>query len=81
MDIKIYGNSETCSNCLKLKKYLDEKEINYTYYDLAEPDSVKRIQYKSFLFDHKIKMIPATFIDDREVIIGFDEKLFDEILK
>jgi glutaredoxin len=57
-----------------IKDYLDEKNIPYVEKNIDE-DSEAR----AFLIKNRIMGVPATYIDDVQVI-GFDKEKIDELL-
>jgi glutaredoxin len=80
MNLIVYGRADgTCKGCSDLKKYLDEKGIEYDFRDIGSADVVKRIQYKKELKEHRANQIPFT-ISSGEKIIGFDKNVFDTLI-
>ncbi len=73
--IEIYS-SPTCHHCIDLKKFLDEKGVQYTEYDVTT-DEVKR---EELLERSKQVGVPVMFIDDTEMIDGFDKEKIIESL-
>ena len=78
--ILVYGNSQTCAHCRQLKQWLADNQIEHTYKDLGSDDHAKRIEHKKEAHALGLKSIPSIFIDDMDVIVGFDEKKLAEIL-
>ena len=67
--VEIY-TSLTCHFCKDLKAFLDEKSVMYTEYDVSV-DEEKRKE----LTERSQQMgVPVVFIDDKEMIVGFDRE-------
>lgn len=84
--ITIFGNSETCSPCQQLKKFLYEiGEEEYEFKDFAEKDILKVREYKKELFPHfakgEVVSIPTIFINDNPKLVGFNEEIKSKILQ
>ncbi len=67
--IEVYS-SPTCHYCVDLKKFLDEKGVQYTEYDVTT-DEEKR---KELLERSQQVGVPVMFINDTEMIDGFDKE-------
>ena len=67
--IEIYS-SPTCPYCVDLKKFLDERNITYIEYDVTA-DAEKR---EELIKRSQQVGIPIMFIDDSEMIDGFDKE-------
>lgn len=72
-NVTVYA-STSCHYCHMIKDYLDEKNIPYVEKNIDE-DSEAR----AFLIKNRIMGVPATYIDDVQVI-GFDKEKIDELL-
>ena len=59
MNIKIYG-ANWCSDCINVKKFLDEKEISYTYIDITE--NIEAIKLVEEINNGK-RIIPTLIVD------------------
>ncbi|MGM9898264.1 MAG: glutaredoxin family protein [Enterococcus faecalis] len=75
--ITIYA-SERCKYCIKLKDWLEEKELEFTAIDSNTPSAAR------FLREKKVLGVPFSIIEDRETkekdeIIGFNLPRFEEI--
>lgn len=84
--IVIFGNSETCSPCLQLKKFLYEiGEDEYEFKDFAEKDKNIRLQYKSELMSYlekgEVANIPMVLMNNHPKIVGFTEQTKSKILE
>lgn len=67
--VEIY-TSPTCHFCTELKAFLDEKKVTYTEYDVTA-DEEKRKE----LIDRSQQVgVPVMFIDDTEMIAGFEKE-------
>ena len=67
--IEIY-TSPTCHYCVDLKKFLDEKGVKYIDYDVTA-DEEKR---KELVERSQQVGVPVMFIDEKEMIDGFDKE-------
>ena len=67
--IEIYS-SPTCHYCIDLKKFLDEKGVKYTEYDVTVDDEKR----KELLERSQQVGVPVMFINDTEMIDGFDKE-------
>ena len=67
--VEIY-TSPTCHFCKDLKAFLDEKNIAYTEYDVsADEEKMKELRERSQQMG-----VPIVFIDEKEMIVGFDKE-------
>lgn len=77
--ITVYS-TPTCHYCVILKKYLNDKKVKYTNYDVsADQEKAKEMMDKSEQMG-----VPVTIIkidDKEEIIIGFDKSKIDQLLK
>ncbi len=78
--VKVYSLS-TCPWCKKVKKFLDEKDVEYEVVDvdLAQGDEQKQALEEVEKLTGK-RAFPVTVIND-EVISGFKEDKIEEALK
>lgn len=86
----IYG-SEECPWCQKLKKYLDEKKIAYSFKDIRKDKEMTEKIYDEFYKDkenYDRVYYPTTIIstkkDDKEIkkaVVGFEEEIYDKIFE
>ena len=67
--IEVY-TSPTCHYCVDLKKFLDEKGVEYIEYDVTA-DEEKR---KELVERSQQVGVPIMFINDSEMIDGFDKE-------
>lgn len=72
-EIKIFI-ADGCSQCDKLKNYLQEKSLNFEEVDLSQNQSQRELLIKQTGYS----MVPQIQIDDK-FIIGFDERKIDEL--
>ena len=67
--VEIY-TSPTCHFCKDMKGFLDEKKVMYTEYDVtADEEKRKEMTERSQQMG-----VPVMFIDDSEMIVGFDRE-------
>ena len=78
--VKVYSLS-TCPWCKKVKKFLDEKDVEYEVVDvdLAQGDEQKQALEEVEKLTGK-RAFPVTVIDN-EVISGYKEDKIEEALK
>ncbi len=75
MSTTVYS-TPTCPFCHKLKEYLDENKIEYTDIDVAADDEKAQEMIK------KSGQMGVPVLDvDGEIVIGFDKKKVNELLK
>lgn len=72
-DVTIY-TTDTCPYCIKAKKYLSEKGIEYN-----EKNVHKDFQAKQELLAMGYRTVPVIVINKRE-IVGFDKQKIDRAL-
>ncbi len=69
-------STPSCSYCVVLKRYLDEKGIKYEEVDVSKDDQ----KLKEMVEISGQMGVPVTEIDEKEVIIGFNKKQINECL-
>jgi glutaredoxin 3 len=76
MDKKILiYSTPTCTYCIILKKYLEEKNISYEEVDVSQNEEVQKEMIE------KTNQMGVPVVDiDGEIIIGFDKEKIDKIL-
>lgn len=73
-DVVIY-TTPTCQYCKKTKQFLDERDIDFTEYDVSE-DQDKRQE----MVEKSGQMgVPVTVVGD-DIITGFNETRLKEVL-
>lgn len=71
----IVYSTPTCPHCVTVKKYLQDKGIQFVNYNVAE-DEEARAQ----MLEKTGRMaVPVILVDD-EVIVGFDKGKLDKLL-
>lgn len=80
-DILLYGLS-TCVWCGKARNFLDRLglEYSYVYVDLLEGDETALVKKDVEKWNPNFSF-PTIVIDNKECVIGFDEKKLKELLK
>lgn len=78
--ITVYG-TKTCPHCIHLKRWLDEKSIEYTAYDVDEnPIAAANMQRIG-----KQPYVPFSTIEledgKMETAVGFDKEKFEKLIK
>ncbi len=78
--VKFYGLS-TCGWCRKARSFLDENGISYElcYVDQLEGDERKAILEEVSKLNPR-KSFPTIVVDEDEVLIGFNEDRYMEVL-
>ncbi len=72
--IRIYS-TPTCTYCIILKRYLDEKNIQYEELDVSQNEEAQKEMIE------KTKQMGVPVVDiDGEFIVGFDKEKIDNIL-
>jgi glutaredoxin 3 len=72
--VVIYS-TPTCHFCHMVKEYLQEKNISFTEYNVAED-----VEKRQEMLERSGQMgVPVVFIDE-EMIIGFDQAKIDSLL-
>ncbi len=75
MKINIYS-TPTCPHCIKLKDYLNSKNIEFNDIDVsADPDKIRE------MIDKSGQMTTPVIDIEGEIIVGFDKEKIDNILK
>ncbi len=69
-------STPTCTYCVILKKYLDDKNIEYEYIDVSQDEE----KLKEMVELSGQMGVPVTEIDSKDVIIGFNKKQIDKFL-
>lgn len=75
MEIKIYV-TPTCSWCKNLKEWLKKKKLAFEELDIIESD-----RYRDEVLDKSGQMSTPIIDIDGKIIVGFDEKLLEELTK
>ena len=66
----------TCPYCHRAKEYLSRKEIPYTDINVAaDREKAKEMIQKSGQMG-----VPVIIIDDKEIVVGFNQSLLDKLL-
>lgn len=78
--ITVYS-SNNCFHCTNLKKWLDDKSIKYTTYDIDENPiaaaNMQRIEKQPY-----VPFTTLEFDDGKmETVVGFDKEKFEKLLK
>lgn len=73
--VTIY-TTPTCAFCPLVKKFLDERGVEYEEVDVSESEEVK----KEFKEKTGQMMVPVTQVGER-IVAGFDKKKLEEALK
>lgn len=77
LHITIYG-SKTCAPCSMVKRYLDGKNIPYTYKDVElDPEALKEMLYHS---DNQM-IKPVIVVKDKGTIVGGNIPRLAELIK
>ncbi len=80
LKITVYG-TKTCPYCIKLKKWLDEKSIEYVSYDIDENPIAAANMYRI----SKQSYVPFSTIElpdgQIENVLGCDTAKFEAVLK
>ena len=75
MEVTLY-TTPTCAWCKKLKEWLKKKKISYQEHDVTESDSARET-----MIDKTGQMAGPVIEIAGEVLVGFDEKRLEEIVK
>lgn len=78
--ITVYS-TRTCPYCIKLKKWLDERSVKYTSYDIDQNPIAAANMAR--IADEMIVPFSVVELDDgtEQKIIGFDVEKFEKVLK
>ena len=80
-DIQIFTLS-TCMWCKKCKRYLDEKDIKYSYIDMDKIEYRHKQQILDFLkATYKERVSYPFLICDNKAIVGYNPTKYDEMLQ
>jgi glutaredoxin-like YruB-family protein len=75
VNVKVYS-TKTCPWCVKVKEYLDSKNVSYQDVDVsADRDAAMEMVQKSGQ-----RGVPVVDINGT-IIVGFDQKTIDELIK
>ena len=73
--VVIYS-TPTWPYCARAKEYLSEKGISYEEHDVAaDRDAAKEMVEKT-----KQMAVPVIMIDDKDIVVGFNQAKLDELL-
>jgi len=75
MEVKIYTNP-TCSWCKKAKEWMKKNKISFQELDVIESDV-----YRDELIEKSHQMAVPVIDIEGQIIVGFDEKRLEELLK
>ncbi|MFX1397242.1 MAG: glutaredoxin family protein [Promethearchaeota archaeon] len=79
-DIFIYTLS-TCMWCKKCKRYLNERNVKYSYIDVDKIDSADKAKILEHLRANYQERISYPFLTcEKGFIVGYDQKKYEEIL-
>ena len=71
----------TCGWCKKVKRLLDDLEVEYTYVDVDLTKGEERERTKEELKKYNERMsYPTVIVDGKEVIVGFKDEKLREVL-
>ena len=74
--VKVYS-FESCPWCVKVKKYLDSKGVEYEVRDIElSQDAAQECMKIS-----GDTMVPVTTVDGTNYVVGFDKEKIDQLLK
>lgn len=67
---------ESCPYCVKVKRYLDSRGVEYEVHDieLNEEDAKECLRISGDL------TVPVTTIDGKNYVLGFDKRKIDELI-
>ncbi len=77
--IKVYTTS-TCPNCDKVKDFLKENDLDFETIDAVEIFKDEKKTEEFLKMTDGVRGVPITTVDDK-VIIGYDEKAIEELIK
>ena len=75
MKVRVFS-FESCPYCVKLKRYLDSRGVEYEVHDieLNEEDAKECLRISGDL------TVPVTTIDGKNYVLGFDKRKIDELI-
>jgi glutaredoxin len=79
-DLLLFALS-TCGWCRKARNFLDENKLAYrfVYVDLLEGEAQKEV-FQEVVKHNPRKSFPTLIVDGKEVIAGFNEDKYAEVL-
>jgi glutaredoxin len=80
MKIKLYGR-DTCPDCIRSKRFLEENNIEYEYLDIEkDPKYVEQVlDYNKKLGRGPIRSVPVIVIDDEKILVEPSNEELNEI--
>jgi len=69
-------STPTWPYCHRAKEYLSQKGINYTEYNVA----ADREKAREMIEKSKQMAVPVIVIDDKDIVVGFNQGKLDELL-
>lgn len=72
--VELY-TSDTCPNCIKVKEFLKENNIEFEEYNIS-----KKIEYKRKLISEGFLSVPVMKVEE-EYILGFDIPRIKQLLE
>lgn len=78
--VKLYALS-TCGWCKKTRRFLDDHHVNYEYeyVDLMSGAEKARVMAEVDRWNPR-RTFPTVVVDDKEVVVGFQEDRLREVL-
>ena len=73
--VVIYS-TPTWPYCIRAKEYLSQKSIKYEEHDVASD----RAAAKEMIEKSKQMGVPVIIVDDKDIIVGFNQAKLDELL-
>ncbi len=76
-DVKLF-TTPSCPYCNKIKKFFDEKEIEYSEFNVAE----NKERAEEMVKKSGQRGVPVTLVenDEEEIIVGFDKEKLRKVL-
>lgn len=68
-------STPTCPHCVTVKKYLKDKGIDYTDFNVAQDEEARKQ-----MMDKTGRMAVPVVMIDEEVVVGFDKTKLDQLL-
>ena len=62
--------------CHRVKEYLSQKGINYEEHDVA----MDRKAAKEMIEKSKQMAVPVVIVEDKDIVVGFDQAKLDKLL-